>query len=117
MEKIFLDLTSIEKKSEVQNKAQEEFFNALKDFLTERYTDVRQVGNATLGVVIGQALDDDKFPHDVCIEVHGTVKHWYDSKRKFKGEVREIPAYDLDEIADEYAMDVEAKKKPKSTSK
>lgn len=104
-EKVYLDLTSIEKKSQVQDKVQEEFFNALREFLESRYTEVRQVGNADLGVVVGSAKDDDGFTNDVVVVVHGTVKHWYDQKRTYKGEEKDIPRYDLEESAEEYEND------------
>ena len=107
MDKIFLDLTDVEKKSEVQNKCQEVFLEALNEFLAERFERVEKVGNSTLAIVIGVAKDDDGFSHDVCMEIKGTTKHWYDSYRKEK----EIPAYDIDEVADLYKMEVDSKKK------
>ena len=107
MDKIFLDMTSYEKKSEVQNKAQEVFLEALNEFLSERFERVEKVGNSTLAITIGVANDDDGFAHDVCMEIKGTVKHWYDSYRKEK----EIPAYDIDEAAELYKMDISSKKK------
>lgn len=116
-DKVFLDLTNIKKKSEIQDLVQEEFFNALTEFLNERYTKVRQVGNADVGVVIGKALDDDGFEHDLVVVAHGTCKHWYDSQRKFKGEVREVLAYDLDEEADLYEQDPQTIKRKERLAK
>ena len=105
MDKIFLDLTNIEKKSEIKEIVQEEFFNALMDFLKERYTDARQVGNADAAFVIGEALDDDGFSHDICLVVHGTIKPWYDSVRKSGTTTIEIPSYNLEDAEQEFITD------------
>lgn len=106
-EKVFLDLTGVEKKSEVKELCQEEFLKALTEFLTERYTRTRQVGNTDMGFVIGKALDNDGFPMEVCMVVHGTVKTWYDNTRTSKatGKVTEVPRYDLDDESEAWAAD------------
>ena len=105
MSKVFLDLTKVAKKSEVKEIVQEEFFNALMDFLKERYTDARQVGNADAAFVIGEALDDDGFVHDICLVVHGTIKPWYDSVRKSGATTIEIPSYSLEDAEQEFITD------------
>jgi hypothetical protein len=105
MDKIFLDLTNVEKKSEIKEIVAEEFYKALFDFLSERFTMAKQVGNTDIAVVVGQAKDDDGFVHDLCVVAHGTSKPWYDSSRKSGSSSIEIPAYDIEEMAWEYAND------------
>lgn len=126
MEKIFLDFTSEEKVSVIKDKIRETLINDFLEYLNNKYDRARQLSGNEVGAVIGQALDEDKFPSDIVAAVKVSVKPWY-NKRDLKRPVRKFDLdsgseYSEEDIenglgdpngADAYAAEVAAKKAPK----
>lgn len=115
MEKIFLDMTDEEKVSAVKEKARQSLVEDIVEYLNQRYDRARKLASNEIGVIVGQAKDEDGFASDVVVTVKVTTKAWY-NKTDCK---RPVKKFDLDDGtdgtdgADAYQADVEAKSAPK----
>ena len=115
MEKIFLDFTNEEKVSVVKEKARQALIEDFVEYLNEKYDKARKLASNEIGVVVGQAKDEDGFASDIVVVIKATTKAWY-NKTDCK---RPVKKFDLDngtdgtDGADAYEAEVEAKKAPK----
>ena len=126
MAKIFLDFMGEEKVSVIKDKARKDLIEDLLVFLNERYDRARQISGNEIGVVIGQAPDEDKFASDLVGVVKVSIKPWY-NKSDLKRPVRKFDLDSGSEYSDEdiangkddpngadaYEAAVNAKKAPK----
>lgn len=115
MEKIFLDLTEEEKVSVIKEKARQVLVEDFIEYLNEKYDRARLLASNEIGVIVGQAKDEDGFASDVVVTIKVSTKAWYN-----KGDcARPVKKFDLDDGtdgtdgADAYEMAVKAKKAPK----
>ena len=115
MEKIFLDLTEMDKVSAIKDTAREALINDLMAYLQERCEDAGLLASNRMGVVIGCASDEDGFSKDIVAEIKVSIKPWY-NKLDCKRPVR---SFDLHEGTkgeegadgvDAYMKELEAKK-------
>jgi len=109
VEKIFVDFGDEKKVSVIKEKARQVLTDAFMEFLKERTEMAKLVGSNEIGVVVGQAKDQDGFASDVVVVVKATVKPWYDKTDL----ARPVHRYDLEDEAEAYEAEVKAKKAPK----
>lgn len=115
MEKIFLDFTNEEKVSVIKNKARQALVDDFMQYLAERYDASAKLASNEIGVVVGQAKDEDGFASDIVCTITVTAKNWYNKE----GCARPVKKFDLYDGTDgtdgalAYEADQKAKKAPK----
>ena len=112
MEKIFLDMTDMDKISAIKEKAREAIINDFMEYLKQRYDDAGLIASNEIGVVVGQANDTDGFASDVVVTIKVSTRAWY-NKEDCKRPVKKFDLYDGTDGTDgvdAYTAAVKAKK-------
>lgn len=103
-------------KTAIRNKVRETLTADFIEFLKEKYGEfledgvtprVRQTAANEVGVIVGQAEDNDGFMADVVATVKTSVPAWWNSVGE-KG--RATNAYDFNEVAGEWEFKAEQKR-------
>ena len=108
-EKILIDFTEETKVPVIKEKARQALIEDIIAYLSEKYDGCRKTASNEIGVIVGEAKDEDGFSSDVVVSVKVSTRPWY-NKEDCK---RPVQKYDLDEEADAYESEVAAKKAPK----
>lgn len=117
MEKSFVTYTAEEnpKVSKVYADVRKRLSEDVLEYLNERYKKAVRISNTEIGVLVGEFIDEDGFPHDVCGVVKVQAKPYYEKTVDENGNElsRPVEQFILEDKVDAYEKDQKAKGVPK----
>ncbi len=99
------DYTDCESETEAKRKARKDLVKLYWDFTVQTFGEenVRMVDKNKIGFVFGDAKDKDGFPCDFAAVIHPVPQNF----EEHTGPKRTYPAYDLYQVADDFAAGIE----------
>lgn len=117
MEKSFVTYTAEEnpKVSKVYADVRKRLSEDVLEYLNEKYKKAVRISNTEIGVLVGEFIDEDGFPHDVCGVVKVQAKPYYEKTEDENGNAlsRPVEQFILEDKVDAYEKDQKAKDVPK----
>lgn len=80
MDKVFLEFNDEKKVSAIKDKVRETLLADFLEFLNTKYERARRLSGTELGVIVGQAPDEDNFMSDIVAAIKVSVKPWYNNR-------------------------------------
>lgn len=112
--KVYRDFTGLATNKiykEVRKMLTEDFL----EFLTQKYTKVKRLSTTDIAVCLGFITDEDGFPWEVCGLAKAQSKPFYDKSVDENGNElkRPVVMFNIDDAADEAALEDKSKGVPK----